>query len=58
MQNYGECINDANRAIEIEPNFVKSYYRKAKALILTDQLAEALETVNKGAELEPDNSDF
>ena len=32
LQNYEECIADANKAIQIDANFHKSYYRKAKAL--------------------------
>jgi hypothetical protein len=33
MQAYEECIGDCNQAITIEPQFVKPYYRKAKAFI-------------------------
>lgn len=28
---FEECILDCNQAIQIEPNFIKSYFRKAKA---------------------------
>ena len=33
LKNYEECINDCNKAIEIDASFIKSYYRKAKALV-------------------------
>ena len=29
---YDECIMDCNRAISIEPKYIKVYFRKAKAL--------------------------
>lgn len=30
---FEECILDCNQAIQIDPSFIKSYFRKAKALI-------------------------
>jgi serine/threonine-protein phosphatase 5 len=37
MENYGLAIQDANKAIEIDNNYFKSYYRRASAnLILSD----------------------
>jgi tetratricopeptide (TPR) repeat protein len=30
---FEECILDCNQAIQIEPTFIKSYFRKAKALM-------------------------
>lgn len=30
---FEECIADCNSAIKIEPSFIKSYFRKAKALM-------------------------
>ena len=32
LQKYEECIQDCDSAIEIDPNYWKSFYRKAKAL--------------------------
>jgi len=32
LHHYEECISDCNSAIDIEPSYTKSYYRKAKAL--------------------------
>ena len=55
LENFEECIKDCVKAIEIEPTFTKSYYRKAKALINIDRLSEALETLKTGLEIEPDN---
>lgn len=36
LHNYEESINDCNKAIEIDATFVKSHYRRAKALWATD----------------------
>ena len=33
-----ECINDCDQAINIDPKYVKSYYRKSKALANLDKL--------------------
>ena len=33
MEKYDEAISDCKKSIEIEPKFVKSYFRFAKALI-------------------------
>jgi hypothetical protein len=43
---------DSNKAIELNPNYVKSYIRKARAereLLMNDK---ALETIKKGLEVE------
>lgn len=55
LQNYEECINDCDSAIEIEPTYQKSYYRKAKALYCLYALKEAAEVIDKAMELEPNN---
>ena len=35
---YQLCIEDCDKALQIEPNFLKSFYRKAKALMFEDRL--------------------
>lgn len=58
LHNYEECINDCNSAIEIEPTYTKSYYRKAKALYCQNRLQDALSVIEKAHEMEPSNSDI
>ena len=41
MENYGLAINDADEAINYDPNYPKSYYRKADGLISIDKYKEA-----------------
>jgi tetratricopeptide (TPR) repeat protein len=50
-----ECIADCNQAIKIEPTFIKSYFRKAKALINQSKLLQAMETLKEGREIDPDS---
>ena len=33
LHNYEECIRDCEKAIEIDSTYLKSYFRKAKALM-------------------------
>jgi small glutamine-rich tetratricopeptide repeat-containing protein alpha len=55
LASYEECIVDCNRAIEIDPTFSKSYYRKAKALVNQQKLTDAMETLKQGIEQDPEN---
>ena len=43
-----ECIEDCNKAIEIEPTFVKAYFRKAKALSQLDKNNESRDVCKEG----------
>ena len=58
LQNYEECIADCNMAIQIDPTFHKSFYRRAKALWRQDKLQEAADSIKQGIELDPDNGDY
>lgn len=33
LKNYGKVINDCKECLKYDPNFVKGYYRYAKALL-------------------------
>ena len=58
LLNYDECIVDCNVAIAIEPNYSKTYFRKAKAHYMSDNMASALTTIDKGYEIDPSNEDI
>jgi len=54
--NYEETISDCNEAINLHPQSLKPYIRKAKAQISLGQLDEALMSLNKAAIHDPNNS--
>jgi len=53
-----KCIADCNMAINIDPSFPKSYYRKARAQIGMQNIKAALETLDVGLEKCPGNEDL
>lgn len=42
LKNYGKVINDCKLCIGYDPNYVKGYYRYAKALILLEKFDECI----------------
>jgi serine/threonine-protein phosphatase 5 len=53
MENFGLTISSANTAIELDPNYPKSYYRRAEANMVLEHFAEALKDFKKVVELCP-----
>lgn len=49
---------DAEKAIELDPNFVKAYIRKATCHQLMKEYHKAMETYEKGMKLDPDNQEM
>lgn len=59
MGSFEEAIADCNLAMVIDPKYPKSYFTKARAQIQGFQSFEdALETLKKGLELNPDNDEM
>lgn len=44
LERYGECVQDCNRALELDPSYLKAYTRKAKALTSLGRFERAVET--------------
>lgn len=42
LENYGFALSDASKAIEIDPNYIKAYYRRASAYLFLRKYDEAL----------------
>ena len=42
LENYGLALSDSNKAIEINPNYIKAYYRRASAYLFLRKYDEAL----------------
>ena len=53
---YDETVSDCNEAINLHPQSLKPYIRKAKAQICLGQLDEAKATLNRCAVYDPNNS--
>ena len=48
MSDFDGCIEDCDAAIKIDPKYVKSYFRKSKALHFLTRIDEAMEVVKVG----------
>lgn len=52
LEQYGQALNDAHKAIELDPFYIKAYYRRAAAYMALNQHKSALEDFKKVAELQ------
>ena len=53
IENFEKCIEDCDRAIEINKAFVKAYYRKAQAYREKLDNMTAMEVLKQALEIEP-----
>ena len=53
MKKYDEAIDDANRVIRLEPNWIEGYQRKAEALIEMDRKFEAIPIITVACDIDP-----
>merc|ERR1712003_142766 len=49
------ALEDASKAVELEPNWPKSYFRKARALRGLKRFNEAILAFQDGKDLDPEN---
>lgn len=56
LSKFQEALSDANKCIEIKPDWSKGYQRKAMAQQALGQMKEAIENYEKGVELDPSNA--
>ena len=52
-KDYEQCINSANKAIILQPNFYGGYFIKASALANQNKINESRDTLNKAKQLMP-----
>jgi serine/threonine-protein phosphatase 5 len=57
LENYGIAIIDAKGAIDIDPTFIKAYYRRACAYFALNQLAAATKDFKKVCKIVPKDKD-
>jgi len=56
QKKYTDALKDADRCIEIKPDWAKGYSRKGAALHFLGKLDEAVATYTQGLKLEPENA--
>lgn len=56
LEQYGQALIDSNQAIELDPNYVKAYYRRAAAYTALNKHKAALEDFKKVAELQKNSN--
>jgi tetratricopeptide (TPR) repeat protein len=52
-----DCIDDCSAAIELDPSFIKAYYRRAQALLATGEPARAVRDLAYLLRLDADNKE-
>lgn len=52
LEQYGQALSDANKAIELDSRYIKAYYRRAAAFMALNKHKNALEDFQKVAELQ------
>ena len=57
MENYQQCIEDCNEALQLQPDAVKALYRRAQAYKATQDLASAYKDLAFLLKLQPSNVD-
>lgn len=58
MNNEKLAVEDATKAIDLNPNYSKAYQRRSQSYTKLEKFEEALYDMNKVKELEPDNRDI
>jgi tetratricopeptide (TPR) repeat protein len=58
MANFAQAVDDANESIATDPSYLKGYFRKATALVGSEDFSAAKEALIKGLEMKPDDPDF
>jgi tetratricopeptide (TPR) repeat protein len=56
QRQFHEAEIDARRCIQLDPAFVKAYYRLGSALFEMERVPEAITAINLGLQLEPNSS--
>ena len=54
---FSYAMKDANKCIEIDPKFVKAYFRKGNCHHLMKEYHKAMKAYEDGLKLDPENKD-
>lgn len=55
LARYDEAIENLDKALELEPNYVKAIAQKGSTLAVMGEYEEALKCLDRALELDPDN---
>ncbi|GMM35672.1 HSP70/90 family co-chaperone [Saccharomycopsis crataegensis] len=58
LKNYRKCINDCQKALQLDPALVKAYFRMAKAFLKIQKYQEAHDAVEFGLKLSPEDKEM
>lgn len=58
VMDLGSALKDADKGLEIDPNFIKLYIRKGNVQNMMKAYHKALDTFDKGLALDPQNQDL
>eukprot|EP00397_Hematodinium_sp_SG-2012_P007918 GEMP01007969.1.p1 GENE.GEMP01007969.1~~GEMP01007969.1.p1 ORF type:complete len:739 (+),score=189.29 GEMP01007969.1:68-2284(+) len=56
LQKYDEAIKDAEKCIDLSPDWAKGYSRLGSALVGNGEISRAIETFEKGLQIDPTNT--
>jgi stress-induced-phosphoprotein 1 len=56
LSQYDKALEDANRCVDLKPDWVRGYTRKGLAEFYLNKYEEAIETYEKGLKIEPNNA--
>lgn len=57
LEDYDKVIDDCNKALAIDPTFMRAHTRLGKAYICQKRYQDAIECLEKAKRLDPDNND-
>jgi len=58
MEEFKNAIDDASKALELKPGYVKAHYRRGKAYIGLNRHVEAIQDFQLIVQKEPENKMF
>ncbi|KAH7822463.1 putative stress-induced-phosphoprotein 1 [Monocercomonoides exilis] len=58
LMNWSGALDDCDRALKLDPKFIKAYVRKAKVQIFLKQFPQAMKTIEAGMAVDSSNQDL
>jgi DnaJ family protein C protein 7 len=58
LSKYEEALEDCNKAIDLDPQYLKAYTRRAACYTMLSKHAEAVRDYEKAQQMDPNNDDL